>query len=483
MPLVAAVLVLLVLPGTLLVTTLRSDCRQIDVTQPPAIALDTIAAAGRLAEAVRFRTVSPDDPRELSPRALLGFRDFLAASYPSVHRALTREVVNKYSLLYTWRGTDTGRKPVLLMAHLDVVPVEPGTERDWTEPPFSGRIADGYIWGRGTIDDKSSVLGILEAVEFLVRRGFRPSRTVYLAFGHDEEARGHEGAEKIAALLKSRGVALEYLLDEGLVIADGLMPGLTTPVAMIGTAEKGWLTLELTATDAGGHSSMPPPHTAVGILATAIHRLEANPMPAAIEPPVTELFACVAQEMPFIPRMVLTNLWLFGPLVKHQLARSPATNAAIRTTTAVTIARGGTRDNVLPKSATAIVIFRILPGESTANVTEYSRRMIDDPRVTITSVKREEPTPVSGTDPASFRTLATTIRQIFPGVLVAPGLVIVRTDSAHFLIITDAAYRFRPLRLTPADLSRIHGTNERIAIDSYAALIAFYVQLLRNSAS
>lgn len=483
MPLAIAVSVLVLLFAVLLFRALRPNSRQIEVAAPPDIALDTTAAAGRLAEAVRFRTISPDEPREFDPGALLGLHDFLRTSYPNVHRALIREVVNDHSLLYTWKGTDARQKPILLMAHLDVVPVEPGTEKDWIQPPFSGRIADGHIWGRGSIDDKSSVLGILEAVEFLVGQEFRPSRTVYLAFGHDEESRGHEGAEKIAALLKSRGVALDYLLDEGLVIADGLIPGVTAPVAMIGTAEKGWLTLELTAADTGGHASMPPRHTAIGILATAIHRLEANPMPAALRPPVTQLFACVAPEMSFVRRMVFANLWFFGPLVKHQLARSPATNAAIRTTTAVTVVKGGTRDNVLPKAATAIVNFRILPGQSTATVTEYVRGVIADPRVNIKPVKREEPSPVSATDSESFRTLATTIRQIFPKVLVAPGLVVARTDSAHFLAITLTAYRFRPLSLTPADLNRIHGTNERIAIDSYAALIKFYVQLLQNSAS
>jgi carboxypeptidase PM20D1 len=224
--------------------------------------------------------------------------------------------------------------------------------------------------------------------------------------------------------LNARGVALDYLLDEGQFIADGLVPGTTTPVAMIGTAEKGWLTLELTTADTGGHSSMPPPQTAIGILATAIHRLEANPMPPVIKPPVTQLFEHLAPEMSFLHRMVFANLWFFGPLVKHQFARSPETNAVIRTTTAVTIAKGGTRDNMLPKAATAVVDFRIIPGESTASVTEYVRGVIDDPRVSIRPVKREEPSPVSETDSASFRTVATTIRQIFPRVLVAPGLVV-----------------------------------------------------------
>ena len=460
---------------------LRSACPQPTVAPASPITVDKMAASRRLSDAVRQKTITPDDPRQMDGRAFLELHRLMIASYPNVHRTLQREVVSDHSLLYTWKGTQSGRKPILLIAHMDVVPVDPGMEEAWTHPPFAGDIADGYVWGRGTLDDKASVLGVLEAVELLIAEGFEPSRTVYLAFGHDEEPRGREGAAKIASLLRSRDVRFEYVLDEGLIIGDGIIPGVAAPVAMIGTAEKGWLTVELSAPGGGGHASMPPAHTAIGLLATAIHKLEANPPAAAIKEPTRELFACAAARMPFTRQVVFTNLWLFEPLVIRQLTASPATNAAIRTTIAVTIARAGTVDNVLPTSATAVVNSRIMPGEGTASVLEHVRHVVDDPRIGIRPLKREEPTGVSPTSSASFRTLAGTVRQIFPRAVVAPGLVIARTDSAHFLDLTEATYRFLPIVLTRDDLGRFHGTNERIAVDSYETLIKFYAQLLRNS--
>jgi len=462
---------------------LRSACPQADVVPAVPSSVDKNAAIRRLSEAVRQRTITPEDPQHLDPRPFRELHRLLVESYPKVHRTLRREVVSEHSLLYTWNGLQDRRKPILMMAHLDVVPIESGTEQAWTYPPFAGTIADGYVWGRGTLDDKASVLGLLEAVELLIAEGFQPTRTIYFAFGHDEEPRGRAGAERIAALLKSRGVALEYVLDEGLVVGDGLIPGVEEPVALIGTAEKGWLTVELSAAGGGGHASMPPPHTAIGLLAAAISKLEANPLTATIREPTSGLFVCVGPKMPFIRRVVFANLWLFEPLVLRQLTAAPATNAAVRTTMAVTIAKGGTVDNVLPTSATAVVNARILPGETTDSVLQHVRRVIGDDQIGVKGLKREEPIAPSPTSSMSFRTLTQTVRQIFPRAVVAPALVIARTDSAHFQDITEATYRFLPVVLTREDLSRLHGTNERIAIDSYETLIKFYVQLVRNSAA
>jgi len=452
---------------------------------PPATitAVDTAGAAERLAQAVRFKTTAVEGNRSPGAAAFTGLHRFLRQSYRHAHRALSREVVGTNSLLYYWGGTDPRLKPILLMAHLDVVPIERGTESAWVEPPFAGRISDGHIWGRGTIDDKSAVLAILEAVDLLVDAGFRPRRTVYLAFGHDEETRGREGAARIAELLKSRGVTFEYVLDEGLFIVDGIVPGMARPVAVIGTAEKGWLTLELRAEGPGGHASIPPPHTAVGALAAAIQRLETNPMPAAINPPVNEFFLRISPETSWMQRLVFTNLWLFGPAVKYKLGQSPTTNALIRTTSAVTITRAGTVDNVLPRFATAVVNFRVLPGDTTTTVMDYAQRVVADPTISIEPLKREEPSVVSATDSPGFKTITQTINQLYPEAVVAPGLLPARTDSAHFAEITEAIFRFRPLRMTPGDVDRIHGTNERISVDGYAEMIRFYVQLLRNANS
>ena len=441
-------------------------------------------AAARLAASVRIQTVSygPDAP--VADEAFLALHAYLAENYPKVHAALGRETVGAYSLLYTWPGRDASRRPILLLAHMDVVPVEPGSESAWQHPPFSGDIADGFIWGRGTLDDKVSVLATLEAVERLLADGFTPERTVYLAFGHDEEVDGLDGAAKIGALLADRGVELEFTLDEGGIIAHDIVPGVAPPVALIGVAEKGYLALKLSAgTEECGHASMPPRTTAIGRLAGAIHRLETNPMAADLGPPVTDMFDRLASEMPFILRLAVTNRWLFSSLVTSRLSESRATDAAIRTTTAVTKISGGVKANVLPCSAEAIVDFRILPSDSIASVTAHVREVIDDPLIEISQHgAANEPPPVSDITAQGFQTLQTTVRQIFPDSLPAPHLVIAATDSKHFATVAENSYRFLPIRLGPDDTARVHGANERISLENYSEVIRFYVQLLLNAA-
>jgi len=397
---------------------------------------------------------------------------------------LKREIVNDYSLLYRWQGSDPSLKPILLNAHTDVVPVEPNTEADWTHSPFSGTIADGFIWGRGAMDMKASLMGILEAIEYLITQSFVPARTVYLAFSHDEEAGGSNGTAKIAELLEGRGVRLNYTLDEGLVITHGIVPGLAKPAALVGLAEKGAVVLELSTRAKGGHSSMPPVSTAVGKLGRAIHRLETNQMPARLDSPVTDMFAYLAPEMPFAWRVVFANRWLFNPWLVPRLEEIQATNALVRTTTAPTVIQGGVKSNVLPSSARAVVDFRILPGDTVTSVIEHVRATIDDPDITIRQMGREpsEPSPVSRVAASSFTALRKTIHQVFPDVVVAPGLVIGRTDSRRYAKLADNSYRFLPMRLAPEDLKRIHGIDERIAVENYIEIIRFYVQVLHNTA-
>jgi len=270
---------LLLFVGVAAFRTLRFQSGQPPVERAPEVAVPA-GAAERLAGAVRIPTISHEDPAAFDAGAFQTLHAYLSTAFPRVHAQLRRETVGTHSLLYTWQGTDSSLKPMLLMGHLDVVPVEPGTEGQWQERPFSGRIADGFVWGRGAIDNKLSVLGTMEAVEMLLGEGFRPARTVYLAYGHDEEVGGARGAREIAALLKRRGVQLEMVLDEGGVIGDRLFPGVSAPTALVGIAEKGFVSLELSTRAAGGHSSLPPRQSAIGILSAAVARVEDNPMPA-----------------------------------------------------------------------------------------------------------------------------------------------------------------------------------------------------------
>ncbi|MFQ5973300.1 MAG: M20 family peptidase [Alphaproteobacteria bacterium] len=451
--------------------------------EPMEINIDAVSA--RLAEAVSIRTISFSREAPVEKDAFFSLHDHLERSFPKVHEVLTREIVNDYSLLYTWPGSDPTLRAILFAAHQDVVPADPATEADWTYPPFSGETADGFVWGRGTLDMKQSLMAILEAVEFLLSEGFVPERTVYLAFGHDDEIGGANGAARIAEMLGERGVRLNFTLDEGLVITQGIVPAVSKPAALVGLAEKGAVALELRAGGEGGHSSRPPVSTAVGKLARAIHRLETNQMPARLGSPITDMFTYLSPEMPLAWRVVLANRWLFDPWLIARLERSAATNASIRTTTAPTVIRGGVKTNILPKDARALIDFRILPGDSVDSVIEHVRMTIDDPDITVRQTARNpsEPSLVSNPEAPGFIVLRRTIHQVFPDVLAAPGLVIGRTDSRHYGSLADNGYRFVPARLGPEDLPRIHGTDERIAVDNYAEIIQFYIQLLRNAAS
>src|SRR5258706_2262257 len=345
----------------LAINTLRHGSQQIAVRPLTAVPVDSGAVSARLAGAIRFRTISFENPSAETLAQLLEFRAYPERTFPHLHAVLQREIVNGYSLLYTWTGKDPAAKPILLMAHQDVVPVAPGTEKDWHAGPFSGDIRDGFIWGRGSWDDKGNVMAILEAVESLVARGFKPRRTIYLAFGHDEENGGAEGARMIARLLADRGVHCEFALDEGLLIAEGILPGLKPPAALIGIAEKGSLTLRLTAYATPGHASMPPARSAIGALATAIERLQAAPMPASIAGVTAQMFEAIAPELTGFKRVAMANLWLFEPIGRRQLEASPSTNSLSDTTTAVSEIRVGDMENALPILAEALIIFRNTP--------------------------------------------------------------------------------------------------------------------------
>ena len=442
-------------------------------------------AAERLAGSLRIPTISHEDPAAFDPKPFRALHSYLETAFPRAHSQLRRETVGAHSLLYTWPGTNDALKPILLMGHLDVVPVEPGTEKDWHADPFAGRIADGFIWGRGAIDNKSAVLGTLEAVEMLLGEGFRPARTVYLAYGHDEEVGGTRGAGEIAALLMRRGVRLEMVLDEGGVIGERILAGVSAPVALIGIAEKGFASIELSTRSQGGHSSLPPRQSTVGILGAAITRLEQNPMPARLDGPTRQLFDRIGAHYPFAQRAMFANLWLTGGFVTRKLESSPTTNAMLRTTTAATIFQAGTKDNVLASQARAVLNFRISPGDSVAGVAEHVRRVVDDPRVEVRIVGgfRAEPSAVSSTESDSFRKLEQAIRSVARDVIVAPYLVVVATDSRHFAGMSSSVFRFLPLHLTAQDIERIHGSNERISVRDYEQAIRIYRQLVLNTAA
>lgn len=448
-----------------------------------SITVDVDAAAKRLAGAVRIQTVS-FDRQPASAESFRQFREYLAGQFPNVHRVLSREVVNGSSLLFTWAGRNLHAAPNLLMAHQDVVPIAPGTESQWTHPPFSGAITDGFIWGRGSWDDKGNLMAMLEAAESLVTQGYQPEHTIYLAFGHDEETgatAGEQGAREIARLLTTRGVHLSSVLDEGLLITHDAMKGLGAPVALIGIAEKGYLTLTLTTQAEPGHSSMPSKHSAIGTLSEAVVKVRNDGFAPKLTTTVREMLETLAPNFSGLNHLALSNLWLFEPFVTRQLAQTPAADAMLHTTAALVSFNAGNKDSTLPGLAQANINFRVLPGDTVEDVIEHTRHAIADSSVALTPVEPSwTGSVVSTTDSLAYRQIRHAIESIFPETLVAPGLMVGFSDSRHFIPIADNVYRFTPVHASPTDTARFHGTNERVSCENYADMIRFYARLLSD---
>ncbi|MED5389149.1 MAG: M20/M25/M40 family metallo-hydrolase, partial [Pseudomonadota bacterium] len=339
------VLAVLILLAVLLYNTLTLPQADNRVANLPEWhqTMDEDAMVERLATALRFATL-PDQPD-----AFVGFHDFLRTSFPLTHQILSVKTFG-HSLLYHW-DSNNDCPPQLLLAHQDVVPVS--SPEQWQHPPFAGVVDDDFVWGRGALDDKGSLMAILEATETLLQNGQTPACDVYLAFGHDEEIGGREGAVKMAAWLEQQGLRFALILDEGGMMLPGSTLGLDRPVALMGIAEKGYMTVELQAEAEPGHSSRPPARTAIGDLAAAIDHLQTHPRPASLSVPTRQMLEQVAPHQPFAKRLVFANLWLFEPLIIRQLEGKPETNALLRTTMAPTLLEAGVKENVLPATANA----------------------------------------------------------------------------------------------------------------------------------
>ncbi len=459
--------------------TWQFPSRQIQVTPKPGVAVDANAAAQRLSAAVQQRTIWSDAGDNAS--AFEALHHLIDTSFPAAHAVMKRQTVGRHGLLYTWPGTDPKAQPIALLAHQDVVPVALETDKDWQYPPFSGAVQGGFIWGRGAWDDKSSLMATMEAVEMLAKAGFKPRQTIYLVFDSNEEVGGEDGAQPVAAMLRQQGVKLRFVLDEGMVTTHGLVPGVSRPVALVGMAQKGYLTLKLTAHGQPGHSSQPPKHHAIGILADALLRLEAQPMPARLQGLPRETLEAVAAEASGVMRVVLSNLWLTKPLIERELQKTPTSEAMLRTTAVPTVLKAGDRENSVPGAASVAINYRLLPGDTSEAVIKHVKRAIEGLDVSIErEAKGSEATSVSSTDSPAYRTLARSLRELQPDTVVAPGLLIGGTDSLHFADLTDTILRFRPIHATAKDLPRIHGTNERIGVANYAEMIQFYERFLRH---
>lgn len=450
-------------------------------TEVPTIV--SIEVARHLADAVRFKTVSYSaHAHEVEKNSELdAMRAWIDQTYPNFKSIAPRDIMGK-SLLYTWKGANPDLPPVLLMAHMDVVPVVPGTESQWTHGPFSGDIAGGFVWGRGAIDDKGSLICILEAVDRLAAAGFVPARTIMFAFGQDEEVGGSTGAAHMAKVLAARGIHFAWVLDEGGTIQMEPYPGVHQPIAFIAVAEKGYLTLDLVAHGTGGHSSRPTGDLAIGRLAQAVTNVVRHPFQSGLDGIQKRKLEIIAPYTPFGTRFVLDNLWLTAPVVEAQMSAVPDAAARLHTTISPTVIDGGIKDNVLPPEAHAIFNFRIHPRDTIASVTEHVRDAVNDPRVEVRQMTETlaEASKVSDIDGDAYRFLVKEVQDTYGNIPVAPDTLTGATDSRHYGPIAGGLFRLDPFHFGPDDLTRVHGTNERLAVHDLGLAVTFYMRLLKD---
>ena len=468
--------ILLVLAGVILGRTLMFRPKAAEEREAEEISQDRDESIRNLAALVRCRTVSRED-RALEDDAefekLIGL---LPALYPRVTETCSLKRFPDRGLLFRWRGRSEGPAAVL-MAHYDVVPVE---EENWSRPAFDALIEEGVMWGRGTLDTKSTFNGILTGAENLLRQGFQPRHDVYFAFSGGEEVNG-PGAKHIVEYFRDQGIELSMVLDEGGAVVEDVFPGLTGRCALIGIAEKGLLNLEYTVSGAGGHASAPTPHTPVGKLAAACARVEAHPFKMHLTKPVLELFDILGRRSTFLYRMIFANLWAFG-WVLDLLTRKTGgeLNALLRTTVAFTQMQGSPAPNVIPPTASMVSNLRLNPADSIASVTERIRKVIGDGDVKITALTGTEPSPISRTDCEGWRIVADACEETWKGCIVSPYLMVACSDSRHYGPISDKVYRFSAQHMTNEERKTIHGSDERIRLESVCLAVEFFIRVLKR---
>lgn len=435
-------------------------------------------AAEHLGALVRVPTVSSRQPGGADPAVFDRLHAVLAEQYPRVHAELEVEHVPDRALLLRWRGRSAER-PVVLMAHQDVVPV---VASDWSADPFSGRVRDGVVWGRGTLDDKGALVALLDAVESLLAEGFRPAQDVWLSFGDDEEIAGTSATAAVERL-RGHGVRPWLVLDEGGAVVTGVFPGVERPVAVVGVTEKGILDVELTTTATGGHASMPERGGATWRLARAITRLEAHPFPPSMPAPVLEMVDRLGRHS----SPALRSVFAFAEPLAPALARaftqvSHETNAMVRTTVVATVLEGAPGSNVVATSARANLDIRIAPGETVSSVVARLRRVIDDDEVDLRIVASSDPSPVSPTDGPQFALLRDAVAAAYPEAVATPYVMLQASDARRFTAISEHVYRFSPFAMSREQRETLHGTDEHVTVDALGRGVVFYRALLRGMA-
>ncbi len=460
----------------ILIRTLLFKSKRVEKAVPTPVNVSANEAAENLAAMVRCRTVSHPDPSLEDGEEFEKFVRLLPRLFPNVHKTCSPSRVGNRALLYRWQGKTEG-DPTVLMAHYDVVSVE---EDKWDKPPFDGIIEDGVLWGRGVIDTKISLNGVLTAAEKLIKEGFVPERDIWFAFAGDEEIGGN-GAKSIVELFKEHGITPALVLDEGGAVVTNVFPGVKQSCAVIGIAEKGMLNAEYSVSGGGGHASAPEPHTPIGKLSAACKRVEDHPFKYRLTAPTKKMFDTVCPYSTFFYRMIFANLWCFGSVLNLIAKKSGGQlNAVVRTTLAFTQMEGSKGINVIPPYAKMCSNSRILPGETVESTVEYIQKTVKDDSVTVRAIGGHNPSRVSSTDCEGWHRLTSVVSESWPEAIVSPYLMTACSDARHWGAISDRVYRFSPMSLTPEEKATIHGNNERLSVEKIGETVEFYVRLIKK---
>jgi carboxypeptidase PM20D1 len=437
----------------------------------------------RFCEALRIKTdwpggVPPGNAEAEAP--LYRFQEFLFRAYPAFHNAAERWVLGPYSLIYRWPGSESRGKPVLMLAHYDVVPAE---AEKWTVDPFGGEIKDGFVYGRGTLDMKSILIGMMEGAEALCVQGFKPREDIWFAFGGDEERTGLLGARETARWFAERGVRFSWILDEGTPVGENQIRGVDSPLALVSIEEKGFLSLDLSVNQRPGHASRPPDVQAAAVLAKALVRIARRPFPFTLTPTVERFFSGLAPLAAGGRAWAMRHARLLGPVFFRSLKNSPDIAALLHTTVAMTQLEGSAADNVLPSTVRAVINLRLLRPWTVEKAVAYIKKAVHDERVSVTvHGLGTDPVPANpeharGAGPG-WRELERAIARVFPGVPLLPFIMIATTDSRHYHNLCEGIFRFSPQRLDPKEMAGIHGHDERISLENFTRGVQFYTALL-----
>ena len=439
------------------------------------VAVDKARITENMVEMIRCKTISNRDEALVDRKEFEKFEKLLIDRYPAVAETASFQKIGKTGLLFHIKGK-SDKEPSVLMAHYDVVPVD---QDGWEKDAFAGIVENDVIWGRGTIDTKGTLLGVMEATNTALQEGFVPENDLYLAFSGEEEVDG-DSCRDIVSYFEQKGITPAFVLDEGGAVVQNVFPGVKESCAVVGITEKCGLSLDLTLLSSGGHASTPPPKTVLGKLSKAVCRLESHPFPCRLTPAAAGLFDALGRRSTFVYRLIFANLWCFMPVLDLICRLSGGElNALIRTTVAVTRMQGSDAYNVLPPKGKVGLNLRLLSGDTVESAIARLKKVIKNDDITVSVVSALEPSTCSPTDSPAWEKICTAVAQTFDHTVVSPYLMTACSDSRHYCRITDKVYRFSPMRLSKEERKMVHGNNERIPVDTLVETVAFYTRLLK----